>query len=659
MLEKLLGVSPPQKGDAQGIKDEVKQSLKGVSESQYKNDFETALKKKLNSKFKDQESSKSDSDSQMSSQKNADSSELGLKEKTQKNVDEPRAAGKEKEESSGGIKKKMTKSQNSDELVSMIMASNENEVETPISKIETAEAQDISIQDKTKSDGFLALKPSTALGAQLNAQQVGSTESQLDHQLVSSQLAVSKDGGLQQVPRNISVQKPEAQSILAEAQTEAESQTLLAPKEGAQSQLVNALNVAADKTVTPQMRVLQDMHRQMAVAAQNTISANTAPVATGVATPLPAAIESQSAAASLAMTDALAPHAIEAEERMTPQAVMAGKSRHESSEEFDLEQDLKDAVNFESEQPKNSFKSQLVSFEASKNLTGEKASAFERAVFEQLSKMNQQLHPGLPGMGVHSKGKAASGSAESSEESDLTTTMLNREARAEGSGIRSMGLDESALAKSSFSSGAGIATSKALAGAPVLVHAEDRHNVQQIINQSQYLIKKGGGEMNVKMSPEGLGDVHLRVILNDGHVEIQMQTQDHQVKKMIEESLSELKSSLATHRLSIDHVRIDTVGSTQTDNSSQFQSNSQTPSHSENRHDWNQAGHQEKQREFWQQFQDNMNHQSGRRSGYGEASTNAISDGGSGRSVQDSQSAKLASLRTYGGTKGATVNRVA
>ena len=657
MLEKLLGVSPPQKGDAQGIKDEVKQSLKGASESQYKNDFETALKKKMNSKLKDQESSKPDSESQVSSQKNADSSDLGLKEKTQKNVDEPRATGKEKEESSGGIKKKMTKSQNSDELVSMIMASNENEVETPISKIETAEAQDISIQDKPKREVPSWLDQPKVMNAQLNAQQAMTAENQLSAQRASEQVTLSKDGGLQEASQSFSGQQPEAQSAFVETKPEVEGQALFGLKEGVQSHKASALTSAVDSAAMPQMRLLQDMHHQMAAAAQNAISMDLTSVASEATSPLSTAIESQPVVASLAATVA-APYAIDAEERLAPQAMVASSGRHEVREEFDLEQDLKDAVNFESEKPQASFKSQLVSFEASKNLTGEKVSAFEKAVFEQLSKMSQQSHSGLPLMGLHNKEKISE-SATLTDESELNSSTLNREGRPEGSGISSASLGETALAKNSFANGTGIATSKALTGAPVLVHAEDRHNVQQIINQSQYLIKKGGGEMNVKMSPEGLGDVHLRVILNDGHVEIQMQTQDHQVKKMIEESLSELKSSLATHRLSVDHVRIDTVGSMQTDNSSQFQSNSQTPSHAENRHDWNQAGHQEKQREFWQQFQDNMNHQSGRRSGYGEAGVNTVSDMASGRSAQDGQSAKLASLRTYGGTKGATVNRVA
>lgn len=174
--------------------------------------------------------------------------------------------------------------------------------------------------------------------------------------------------------------------------------------------------------------------------------------------------------------------------------------------------------------------------------------------------------------------------------------------------------------------------------------AEDNReaNISEIMNQAQYLVKKGGGEVTVRMSPEGMGEVQLKVLLQDGKLNVEMQTQDKNVKKLIEESLSDLKSGLAAHRLSLEHVKIDTVSATNTDNNTQFQSN------------LNQGHSQGQAREFWSDFQGNMNNQSRRNSNYSENT----SSGPSARSISAGASTAQA-LRTYGGTKGATVNRVA
>ncbi len=168
-------------------------------------------------------------------------------------------------------------------------------------------------------------------------------------------------------------------------------------------------------------------------------------------------------------------------------------------------------------------------------------------------------------------------------------------------------------------------------------------NINDVINQAQYLVKKGGGEVTVKMSPEGMGEVHLKVMLQDGKLNVEMQTQDKNVKKLIEESLSDLKSGLAAHRLSLEHVKVDTVNATNADNNMQFQSN------------LNQGGSERRAQEQWNDFQQNMNNQSGKKSSYNDST--------SASNVSENKSNRVAPLasaiRTYGGTKGATVNRVA
>ena len=104
-------------------------------------------------------------------------------------------------------------------------------------------------------------------------------------------------------------------------------------------------------------------------------------------------------------------------------------------------------------------------------------------------------------------------------------------------------------------------------------NTDTQKSVDEVMNQAKYLVTKGGGEMTVKMSPEGMGEVHLKVILQEGKINIEMNTQDKSVKKLIEESLSDLKSSLASQQMKLDHVKINSVVATSTENNTQMNSN--------------------------------------------------------------------------------------
>lgn len=97
-------------------------------------------------------------------------------------------------------------------------------------------------------------------------------------------------------------------------------------------------------------------------------------------------------------------------------------------------------------------------------------------------------------------------------------------------------------------------------------------NVREVMNQAKYLVTAGGGEMTVKMTPEGMGEVNLKVMLDNGKINIEMNAQDKSVKKMLEESLSDLKSSLASHQMRVEHVKINNVVAVDTQNQAQFQS---------------------------------------------------------------------------------------
>jgi flagellar hook-length control protein FliK len=139
--------------------------------------------------------------------------------------------------------------------------------------------------------------------------------------------------------------------------------------------------------------------------------------------------------------------------------------------------------------------------------------------------------------------------------------------------------------KQDMAADAAVATGATVAAAPT--KSENDANVRQIMNQAQYLIKKGGGEMKVQMSPEGMGQIHMKVLVENGKVNVQMAADTQEAKKVIESGLSDLKNSLAAHKLSMDHVKVDVVNHANTDNNAQNQMNQNTDSREQNRQFWN------------------------------------------------------------------------
>lgn len=82
-------------------------------------------------------------------------------------------------------------------------------------------------------------------------------------------------------------------------------------------------------------------------------------------------------------------------------------------------------------------------------------------------------------------------------------------------------------------------------------------NVKQVIDQAEYMAKKGGGEMKVKLSPEGLGDLNLKVNMSEGRINVEMLTSSNDAKKLIEKGLGDLKSTLAAHKIQVDQIKVD------------------------------------------------------------------------------------------------------
>jgi len=193
---------------------------------------------------------------------------------------------------------------------------------------------------------------------------------------------------------------------------------------------------------------------------------------------------------------------------------------------------------------------------------------------------------------------------------------------------------------------AGTAAAVGTQAAPVPTKSENEANIRQIMNQAQYLIKKGGGEMKVEMTPEGLGKINMKVLVQDGKVNVQMAADTQEAKKTLESGLSELKNSLAAHKLSIDHVKIDVVGNTNTDNSAQNQTNQ------------NNSGSRDQTRHFWNNFSENFGSGNQDRSGFADIPT--MRGYPRPRTDKGLEPVQTASVKNYAGeSKGKGLNLVA
>jgi flagellar hook-length control protein FliK len=92
---------------------------------------------------------------------------------------------------------------------------------------------------------------------------------------------------------------------------------------------------------------------------------------------------------------------------------------------------------------------------------------------------------------------------------------------------------------------------------PVPTAKEEQENIRELIHQAQAALKKGGGEIKMDLKPEGMGQVHLKVSVEDGQVNVQMFTESDAAKHLLEKGLHELKSNLAAHQLKLEGLKVD------------------------------------------------------------------------------------------------------
>lgn len=307
------------------------------------------------------------------------------------------------------------------------------------------------------------------------------------------------------------------------------------------------------------------------------------------------------------------------------------------AEMANVEAELGAEVGFNPDQTMKQTSGELLqkmkAFDADKSPASEKSQSFEQSILSRLQ--NEQVK-------TVSQSSAQNSSGESQGETQQ-----------EGSGLREAKPDQLDAGPSNLAAGQthndfkshlGLAPAALNDSLTAKLEEHREANISEIMNKAQYLVTKGGGEVTVRMSPEGLGELQLKVIFQDGKLNVEMQTQNKDIKKLVEESLTELKSGLAAHRLSLEHVKVNTVDATNADNNTQFQSN------------LNQRGSQDQAREQLRDFQGNLNSQSDRRASHSDS---RIQPGLSQRGASVNAATAASAMRTYGGTKGATINRVA
>lgn len=213
------------------------------------------------------------------------------------------------------------------------------------------------------------------------------------------------------------------------------------------------------------------------------------------------------------------------------------------------------------------------------------------------SKIESPLVAGLPPSSEAQSfsGQSGAGDSQSSSSDSEKSPSMREHQQMKAVAPMPLKLEDVAAALKNSAPMAAPATAAALSLTP----ADNEANVRQLMNQAQYLIKKGGGEVKVEMTPEGLGKVQMKVLLQDGKVNVQMATESTEAKKAIESSLAELRSSLAAHKLSVDHVKVDVVSGPNTE--------------SQARNDMNMNQQQGREtRQFWNQFQEQFGNRGAR-----------------------------------------------
>lgn len=92
-----------------------------------------------------------------------------------------------------------------------------------------------------------------------------------------------------------------------------------------------------------------------------------------------------------------------------------------------------------------------------------------------------------------------------------------------------------------------------------MTETQKQENMNEVIQSARILAEDGGGEMKIRLNPDNLGEVNLKVNVKDGQVNVEIITETSDMKKLFEKGLGELKASLSSHHLSVEGIKVDTA----------------------------------------------------------------------------------------------------
>lgn len=171
-----------------------------------------------------------------------------------------------------------------------------------------------------------------------------------------------------------------------------------------------------------------------------------------------------------------------------------------------------------------------------------------------------------------------------SEKNDLPANSISqsrvesqKEGKGEFQGEQQLSDQMSGLANAQKNEGA--KGNQFLVQMPKMSSAQESSNVRDVVDQAQVLVKNGGGEMKIKLNPEGVGEVTLKVISDGGRVNIEMIASNANTKKLLENGLADLRETFSSHRINVDQIKIGSPDSVSKHMDQNMQDQNQSQSH--------------------------------------------------------------------------------
>lgn len=94
-------------------------------------------------------------------------------------------------------------------------------------------------------------------------------------------------------------------------------------------------------------------------------------------------------------------------------------------------------------------------------------------------------------------------------------------------------------------------------GEKIDINQVKQSNLDNIIQEARGFARDGGGQMQIKLNPEGLGQLDLRVDVQNGQVNVEILTDNQVTKTLFEDSMADIKTALEGHSLRVEGVKVD------------------------------------------------------------------------------------------------------